>query len=45
MLVARDLSAGTHHVSFRGDDLASGVYFVSLESAGQQQVKKMVFMK
>jgi hypothetical protein len=44
-LVNANQPAGSYTVSFDGNDLASGVYFYRLESAGFVQVHKMMLMK
>ena len=37
--------AGTHEVTFDGSNLAAGVYLVSLQREGSNQVEKLVLMK
>ena len=39
------LGAGTHEVMFIGNELASGIYIISLESANFNMQKKMVLIK
>lgn len=36
---------GVYETNFSGDDLPSGIYFYTLESAGKRIVKKMVLLK
>jgi len=36
---------GSHDVTFDGSGLASGVYIMRFEAAGQQASQKMVLMK
>ncbi|MEQ8523411.1 T9SS type A sorting domain-containing protein [Gracilimonas sp.] len=38
-------AAGTHEVSFEAENLASGVYFYRLETAGQTLTQKMLLVK
>jgi hypothetical protein len=38
-------SAGEHCLVFDGMDLTSGMYFVTLEGAGQRDVKKIILLK
>lgn len=45
VLVNRGLSAGRHEVTFRSDDLPSGVYFYKLSSGESSRVRKMVVLK
>jgi hypothetical protein len=40
-----NLAAGTHRVTFDGQRFPSGIYFVRLETAKDQQVMKLVLMK
>jgi hypothetical protein len=44
-LVAKELSFGTHQVSFDASLLSSGVYFYKLESGKQTSVRKMMLLK
>jgi len=44
-LINRNLEAGTHNVTFMGDELPSGDYFYKLSSGSASQVRKMVLMK
>jgi len=44
-LINQPFSAGTYTVDFDGSNLASGIYFYSLESNDFVQVKKMVLVK
>jgi len=44
-LVNGEVLAGTHKVSFNGRNLASGVYFYTLESEGFVATKKMLLLK
>jgi hypothetical protein len=45
-LVQGEMQAGVEHrVTFDGSRLANGVYFSSLESNGEKQIKRMVLMK
>jgi hypothetical protein len=37
--------AGIHEQEFRGDNLASGVYFCRLEAGGFLAVRRLVFLK
>lgn len=45
VLVNENLSAGRYQVDFSGDNLASGVYFYSLEASDFYKVNKMVLVK
>ncbi|CUU05989.1 Por secretion system C-terminal sorting domain-containing protein [Candidatus Kryptobacter tengchongensis] len=45
VLVDEQMQAGRYRVEFRGDGLASGVYFYRLEAGGFVSVKKMVLVK
>ncbi len=38
-------SAGTHHITFNGDDLPSGIYFAHLTAGTNSTSHKMVLMK
>jgi hypothetical protein len=44
-LVDSDLAAGDHEVTFRGDDLASGIYTYALDVDGSRQVGRMTLLK
>jgi len=44
-LISSELNAGSHSVTFNGDNLASGIYYYRLESAGNVAVKKMLLIK
>ena len=44
-LVREPRAAGRHSVLLRGEGLASGVYFLRLESAGQAQTQKVLLLK
>ncbi len=44
-LVDRTLQSGAHEVTFHGDGLAAGVYFLSLESGGHRDVVKVTLLK
>ena len=44
-LVNQSTPAGEYTVSFNGSDLASGVYFYRLETAGFQMTKKLMLIK
>jgi uncharacterized protein (TIGR03790 family) len=45
-LAQGNMQAGVEHrVTFDGSRLANGIYFSSLESNGEKQIKKMVLMK
>jgi len=44
-LISNDLHAGSHSVTFNGEDLASGIYYYRLESGGNVAVKKMLLVK
>ncbi len=44
-LVNRNMSAGSHEVSFVADGIPSGVYFYKLTSGDATQIRKMVLMK
>ncbi|MFZ5432937.1 MAG: YCF48-related protein [Calditrichota bacterium] len=45
VLADDDFTAGTHRIRFDGTTLASGIYFARLETAGKQQIHKLVLMK
>lgn len=45
VLVNRELSSGTHSVTFDADGLSSGIYLYRLETAGQQLTRKMMLVK
>jgi len=38
-------SSGTYEITFDGNDLASGIYYYSLNAAGVTDVKKMILLK
>jgi hypothetical protein len=38
-------SAGSHEVTFQGDNLSSGAYFYRLQAAGRIQTREMVLLK
>jgi hypothetical protein len=44
-LISSDLNAGSHSLTFNGDNLASGIYYYRLESSGNVAVKKMLLIK
>lgn len=44
-LASGQYSAGTHHVTFNGADLSSGIYFYSLSAGKQTITKKMMLLK
>lgn len=44
-LESSDLNAGSHSVTFNGENLASGIYYYRLESSGNVAVKKMLLVK
>lgn len=44
-LISGDLNAGSHSVTFNGDNLASGIYYYRLVSSGNIAVKKMLLVK
>ncbi len=49
-LLATDLSTGTHHAVWNGQDeqghsVSSGIYFYKLEAAGRSQTRKMLLLK
>jgi len=44
-LISGELNAGSHSVTFNGDNLASGIYYYRLESSGNVAVKKMLLVK
>ena len=44
-LVAREQAAGTHTVSLERGDLASGLYFIRMLSAGQQFIEPMIIQR
>jgi len=44
-LVNQVQPAGYHQVTFRGDELASGVYFYELRTASFSQIQKMTLVK
>lgn len=37
--------AGVYEISFNASDLASGIYFYTIESGGMKQMKKMILLK
>lgn len=39
------MSCGSHHITFDGSNLPSGVYFYRLEAAGESQTRKMILLK
>lgn len=45
VLVKEERQPGSYDVKFDGSDLASGVYYYSLQSGDYREVKKMVLMK
>jgi len=45
VLVDGYLRAGSHELSFKGSNLASGIYYYELSSAGYRDVKKMSLIK
>lgn len=44
-LINSELNAGSHSVTFNGENLASGIYYYRLESSGNVAVKKMLLIK
>ncbi len=44
-IVDQSFSPGTYSVDFNGSNLASGIYFYSLEAENTNQVKRMVLVK
>jgi hypothetical protein len=44
-LADRRMAAGRHTVSFHGGELASGIYFVKLESDGISSVRKIALVR
>jgi hypothetical protein len=38
-------TAGTHELKFDGSNIASGMYFYSVETNGFKETKKMVLLK
>jgi hypothetical protein len=44
-LVSEMKSAGTHHVNFLADDLASGIYFYKIQAGNFTDTKKMMLIK
>ncbi len=44
-LIDRDMEAGYHSISFRENNMASGMYFYKLESGDFISIKKMIMMK
>ncbi len=43
--ISRDMQAGTHKMSFSGNDLASGVYFYRLETERFSETRRMILLK
>jgi hypothetical protein len=44
-LVDGPLAAGAHRVTFDASDLASGLYFATMEAAGQRQTRRLLLIK
>ncbi len=44
-LLNEQKSAGIYHIQFRGDNLPSGIYFISFTAGNFHQTKKMLFIK
>ncbi len=44
-LLNRSMNAGSHEITWHGADLASGIYFVSLERGSQRITQKIVLLK
>jgi len=44
-LAAGEFGPGSHTVTFRGDDPASGVYFHILDAEGRREQRKMIPVK
>jgi len=44
-LVNSDLSAGYHRVNFNASNLASGIYFYSIQAGDYTNVKKLILLK
>jgi hypothetical protein len=45
LLDENSLGAGVHRVEFRPDGLASGLYFVRIESRGQVDQRRIILVK
>ncbi|HRA73755.1 MAG TPA: T9SS type A sorting domain-containing protein, partial [Flavobacterium sp.] len=44
-LVNKEFNQGTYTIEFKGDNLASGIYFYKIEVNEFTQMKKMILMK
>ncbi len=44
-LLDEHISAGMHHITFDASDLASGIYFYSLQAGDRTETKRMVLLK
>ena len=44
-LINNNTNAGSYEVTFDGSDLASGIYFYSLEAGEYKEVRKMILLK
>ena len=44
-LVEADLESGMHKINFDGKDLASGIYFYRIHTAGFLKTKKLMLLK
>ncbi len=44
-LVNQNQSAGSHTISFKANDLTSGIYFYSIQAGSFNEVKKMMLLK
>jgi hypothetical protein len=44
-LVNQNQSAGAHTISFKANDLTSGIYFYSIQAGSFNEVKKMMLLK
>jgi hypothetical protein len=45
ILVDESRKAGRHHVNFNATNLASGLYFYTLQTEGYSQTRKMLLVK
>jgi len=44
-LLNKKMPAGNHRIEFKASNLASGIYFYRIQSAGFQSVKKMILFR
>jgi hypothetical protein len=44
-LINDELDAGAHELKFNGKNLATGLYFIELQSGGRRDVRKMTLLK